>query len=548
MFINTHFPIMQAAVLAMALAMFGASHPTPLATNQITYGTLDNFDVINDTGGECHGFEIELEGISAADVAYTFGAPYQRYGDPTVLPNLAGTGVIIRYAATFSASSWSATTPVATQPYLPTQGHSCWTGGVANAAEYYAAGCDHFGASLNKNPTKTTYRWLVESAPGSGILMPFGGSPPAVPAPVWKVDPPMVPGGQPVAAAVIAPPPRDPSSQFMFGEALWVKVYKTELQDPVNASDLDHMVIDDPNGVNIVPNERAEIETEWFLLQASTNSNGEVQFGAEVGAGNEVVSRRFEFYKYAGQYDTETHEALCDNPFAPDQQIPSRCGSPNADGVAGVGDLTGAQNAAINLNGPVVVVPENHAPVAYDDTATTAEDVALTISTATLVSNDTDRDLDPLTVVSVQDPINGGVELVGSSVVFTPTPDHNGAASFTYTVSDGLGGTAMATVKVSVTPVNDPPVANAGANQSVLWHTTVLLNGSLTSDVDHDSLTYRWTFVQLPPKSKATFSGGGTVNPTFKTDKEGTYVIQLIVNDGTVDSNASTLTVTATKK
>ena len=47
-----------------------------------TYGTLDNFDAVNDIGVETHGFEIELEGISPADVAYFFGTPYERYGDP----------------------------------------------------------------------------------------------------------------------------------------------------------------------------------------------------------------------------------------------------------------------------------------------------------------------------------------------------------------------------------------------------------------------------------------------------------------------------------
>lgn len=97
--------------------------------------------------------------------------------------------VIIRYAATYASGLWSATTPIAVAPFLPTQGHSCWTGGVSDTAIYYAAACDHFGASLNMTPTKTTYRWLVESAPGSGTLTPFGTTPP-LPAPVWNVTPP----------------------------------------------------------------------------------------------------------------------------------------------------------------------------------------------------------------------------------------------------------------------------------------------------------------------------------------------------------------------
>src|SRR5512134_3250786 len=92
-----------AAPLAMAVALFAAGRQAPL-----TYGTLDNFDVINDTGQETHGFEIELEGISSTDVSYTFAAPYIRYETPTIVPT--PTGVIVRYAATYAAGAWSATT------------------------------------------------------------------------------------------------------------------------------------------------------------------------------------------------------------------------------------------------------------------------------------------------------------------------------------------------------------------------------------------------------------------------------------------------------
>lgn len=309
--------------------------PTSTPRPVTTYGTLCNFDAINGTGGECHGFEIEMEGISPAHVVYTFGAPYQRYGDPTVVANASGTGVIVRYAATFSAGVWSATTPFTLPPHLPTGGHSCWTGGVADPAQYYADGCDHFGVSLNGAPTKTTYRWLVESSPGSGTLVPFGGGPPVVPAPQWRVEPPAVPGGQPVVAAAIAPPPPD---QYEFGDAIWAKVFVTELPEGLQADDLDHMVADDPD-VDIVPNEPVEVEIEWTLLQSSTENEGEREFGGvEAGEGAEAVSRRFEYYEYVGEYDPESHEARCDDPEV----------CPEA-----VGDFLGDQNVAVNLGGPV---------------------------------------------------------------------------------------------------------------------------------------------------------------------------------------------------
>lgn len=70
--------IARVAPLAAALLVWTAGYPASDGAAFTTYGTLDNFDVINDTGSECHGFEIELEGIASTDIAYTFGAPYQR--------------------------------------------------------------------------------------------------------------------------------------------------------------------------------------------------------------------------------------------------------------------------------------------------------------------------------------------------------------------------------------------------------------------------------------------------------------------------------------
>ena len=164
--------IVLALFVSAALIVFAAGYRPSISNAQtppLTYGTLDNFDVINDTGVETHGFEIELEGISATDVAYTFGTPYQRYGDPEIDSTSVPGSVIIRYKATYqSGTGWVSSvqgapggTPVAVAPYLPTQGHSCWTGGVADPAQYYTSGCDRFVPSLNATPVKTTYRWLV---------------------------------------------------------------------------------------------------------------------------------------------------------------------------------------------------------------------------------------------------------------------------------------------------------------------------------------------------------------------------------------------------
>jgi len=71
----------------------------------------------------------------------------------------------------------------------------------------------------------------------------------------------------------------------------------------------------------------------------------------------------------------------------------------------------------------------------------------------------------------------------------------------------------------------------------------VQLDGSGSTDQDGNPLTYRWTFVSIPSHSTATLNGANTVKPTFVPDVPGSYTVQLIVNDGTVDSAPSTVTI-----
>ena len=360
------FVLLAQPVAAWALA--GFSSPAFASTPVTMYGSLSNFDVINDTGQPCNGFEIELEGIAPGDVVYTFGdagdpsVPYIRYGKPAVLRNAAGTGTIVRYASPYVSGTFTQATPAPTPPYPVTMGHQCWYFG--DPVNYPTSGCEHFGVSLIGNPSRTTYRWLVgDNATGTLSVVGSPGNPsiPApvyVPAPIWNVNQPPPPPGVPpanppvVLAVVQAPPapPVPPGGQGQWGDAIWMKIYKTELPEPAA---LDDMV---PGGAAVPDPDVDPPEIEWQLLQSAPEGKVGLwemsENGGEVGAGNEAVSRVYEFYKYTGAYDQDPenlHEAFCDNPLEPGQQIPERCGAPNADGVAGVGDLIGAQNAAINL-------------------------------------------------------------------------------------------------------------------------------------------------------------------------------------------------------
>lgn len=76
-----------------------------------------------------------------------------------------------------------------------------------------------------------------------------------------------------------------------------------------------------------------------------------------------------------------------------------------------------------------------------------------------------------------------------------------------------------------------------------MWGNTVTLDGSGSIDVDGDQLTYTWAFTTKPQDSTATLANPNAVNPTFTIDKAGTYVVSLMVNDGTVDSQPDTVAI-----
>jgi hypothetical protein len=88
---------------------------------------------------------------------------------------------------------------------------------------------------------------------------------------------------------------------------------------------------------------------------------------------------------------------------------------------------------------------------------------------------------------------------------------------------------------------NATPVADAGSNTSVTTGQAVTLDGSNSSDSDSDPLTYNWLISSKPNGSNATLSNSSAANPTFVPDLDGTYIIQLIVNDGKEDSYADTV-------
>jgi VCBS repeat-containing protein len=180
--------------------------------------------------------------------------------------------------------------------------------------------------------------------------------------------------------------------------------------------------------------------------------------------------------------------------------------------------------------------PTNTAPVASNDSYATNEDIVLTVTAPGVLGNDTDSD--PLTAELISGPISGTLSLnANGSFSYTPNLNFNGFDSFVYRASDGNGGT-QATATITVTPVNDTPVANAGPDQTVTdtdgnGSESVTLNGTGSSDPDGGSITYSWT--------------GSSVNASEPTPTVslpvGAHNLTLTVSDGQATSS-DTVTVT----
>ena len=107
------------------------------------------------------------------------------------------------------------------------------------------------------------------------------------------------------------------------------------------------------------------------------------------------------------------------------------------------------------------------------------------------------------------------------------------------------GGGSESSSTIEPPPSNTTPVANAGSDQNVTTTTVVTLDGSISSDADNNSLSYSWTLTTLPDNSNASLSDGTDASATFTADLDGTYVVQLIVNDGSVNSTPDTVTIIA---
>lgn len=124
--------------------------------------------------------------------------------------------------------------------------------------------------------------------------------------------------------------------------------------------------------------------------------------------------------------------------------------------------------------------------------------------------------------------------------------DVDGEYEVVLTVGDG-STTATALVMITATTGNSAPNAHAGTNRSAMVGELVELDGTGSSDADGDPLSYAWRIVSQPVDSNIQLSAPLTARPKFTPQATGAYEVELVVNDGQVDSAPATVTITVTR-
>ncbi|MFC1736536.1 PKD domain-containing protein [Candidatus Hydrogenedentota bacterium] len=189
----------------------------------------------------------------------------------------------------------------------------------------------------------------------------------------------------------------------------------------------------------------------------------------------------------------------------------------------------------------VVVRTENAAPVA-DAGPDQAGNVLDSVVLDGGGSYDVDGDALTFDWVIAQAPEGSTAELVNPTAVNpTFTVDAEGDYHIELVVSDGVADSDVDTVIVSTE--NTAPMADAGLDRTRTLNDTVVLNGGGSYDADGDLLTYSWSIASIPEGSLAALNDLTAVNPEFEVDVAGSYIIELVVNDGTVDSEPDSVTI-----
>jgi len=194
-----------------------------------------------------------------------------------------------------------------------------------------------------------------------------------------------------------------------------------------------------------------------------------------------------------------------------------------------------------------VTIDVNTLANTVNDAYTIDEDGTLTVDADNgVLKNDGDVDGDTLSVALATGPSHGTLTLnTDGSFEYKPEADFHGTDTFTYVVNDGFGDSAAATVTITVSSINDVPVANddsysvpVGGTLTVQASSGVAANDT---DADGDSLTV--SVATGPSNGQLTLNADGSFTYTPNADFHGTDTFTYTVNDGTVDSAVATVTI-----
>jgi cysteine-rich repeat protein len=200
-----------------------------------------------------------------------------------------------------------------------------------------------------------------------------------------------------------------------------------------------------------------------------------------------------------------------------------------------ISDGNGGQASAELL---LQVISVNDAPVAVADAASLDEDTAVTVD---VVANDSDVDGDALTIASIVQPASGSAAIVDGRVSYTPNPNFHGSDTVPYTITDGNGGQASATLALEVRSVNDAPIAVADA--ASLDEDTAVTVDVVANDSDVDGDTLAVVSITQPASGSAAIVDGRvsyTPNPNF----HGTDALSYTISDGNGSNASAELTLT----
>ncbi|EHH3658528.1 tandem-95 repeat protein, partial [Vibrio parahaemolyticus] len=196
-------------------------------------------------------------------------------------------------------------------------------------------------------------------------------------------------------------------------------------------------------------------------------------------------------------------------------------------------DIIDDEDLVVSGSANLDILPINDAPNAENDVITTEEDTAVTID---VLVNDSDVEGDALSIQSASVPSEqGSVDIVDGKLVFTPAENFNGEATITYIVTDG-DLTDEAKVSVTVTPVNDSPVA-VDDTTSIQEDTAVTID-VLTNDTDVDGDKFSIQSATVPEAQGTVEIVDGKLVFTPAENFNGNAEITYTVTDGQLTDEA----------